>query len=288
MHINTHALVIAISHIKTENIISIVETYFFEFIGIFGIIIFILYKFKKNNNISIKSSIEEESLSSSQKLNYQEYKTIDQLSPTLEVIDNTTRDNFFNLEEQYNVKYKEFYKNIPIFLASNNIDKFYHFTDEKNLESIIENGGLYSWKGLEDKDINVSLSSDELSRQLDSKKNLQDYIRLSFTDYHPMSTKVEREDGKNLVWLEIDLEVALWESTVFSDINATDNNVTVNGNFDFLKTLDFDVFRKRYSNLDSLEKKKYQAEILVKDFLPIQYIKNIHTVNQPTYKGLFG
>jgi len=157
---------------------------------------------------------------------------------------------------------------------------FYHFTDEKNLESIIKNGGLYSWKGLENKQINASLSSDELSRQLDSQKNLQDYIRLSFTDYHPMSTKVEKEDGKKLIWLEIDLEVALWESTLFSDINATDNNVTVKGNFDFLKTIDFGIFKQRYNTLDTLEKKKYQAEILVKDFLPIKYIKNIDILKE--------
>lgn len=180
-------------------------------------------------------------------------------------------------DEQY---YKELYNNIPIFLKSQGIDMFYHFTDIGNLESIIENGGLYSWKGLENKCIKASLSSDELSRQLDTKKSLQDYIRLSFTDYHPMSTKVEKEDGKKLVWLEIDLDIALWESTLFSDMNATDNNVTVRGDFDFLKTLDFDIFRQKYNNLDILEKKKYQAEILVKDFLPIKYIKNINELKE--------
>lgn len=183
-----------------------------------------------------------------------------------------------NIMQKYSLgKYesKEAKKDIPLFLKSKSIDMFYHFTDVNNLESIIENGGLYSWEGLENKRINASLSSNELSRQLDTQKNLQNYIRLSFTDYHPMSTKVEKEDGKKLVWLEIDLDIALGESTLFSDMNATDNNATVKGDFDFLKTFDFDIFRQRYNNLDILEKKKYQAEILVKDFLPIKYIKNI-------------
>ena len=193
-----------------------------------------------------------------------------------------------NIIIDQNILYKQSYKNIPPYLESKGIHRFYHFTDIKNIDSIIENGGLYSWKGLADKKINVSLSSDELSRSLDTKKNLQDYIRLSFTDYHPMSTKVEREDGKNLVWLEIDIDVALWESTLFSDMNATDNNVTVQGDFYFLKNLDFYLFSQKYNNLNFLEKKKYQAEILVKDFLPIKYIKNINTVNQPTHKGFFG
>jgi len=187
---------------------------------------------------------------------------------------------YTNFKVKSNIKYKEFCKNMPIFLASKNIDKFYHFTDEKNLESIIENGGLYSWKSIENKEISALLSSNELSRQLDTQKNLQDYIRLSFTDYHPMSSKVEKEDGKNLVWLEIDLEVALWESTLYSDMNATDNSVIVKGDFDFLKTLDFDIFKQRYNTLNTLEKKKYQAEILVKDFLPIRYIKNIDELQE--------
>jgi hypothetical protein len=197
----------------------------------------------------------------------------------------SAREEYLEQEEHH---YKELYNNIPIFLKSQDIDMFYHFTDEKNLESIIKNGGLYSWKGLENEQIDASLSSNKLSRQLDTQKNFENYIRLSFTDYHPMSTKVEIEDGKKLIWLEIDLEVALWESTLFSDINATDNNVTVKGDFDFLKTLDFNIFKQRYNTLDTLEKKGYQAEILVKDFLPIKYIKNIYTVNQPKSTGLFG
>ncbi|HFU76383.1 MAG TPA: DUF4433 domain-containing protein [Arcobacter sp.] len=179
--------------------------------------------------------------------------------------------------EQY---YKELYSNIPIFLKSKDIDGFYHFTDVENLKSIIDNGGLYSWYGLEKKGISTSLSSDDLSRQLDAQKNLENYIRLSFADYHPMSTKAEKKYGKKLIWLEIDLDVALWENTLFTDINATDNNVKVGSNFDFLKTLDFDIFKQKYSNLDSLEKKKYQAEIMVKDFLPIKYIKNMDSLKE--------
>jgi len=196
-----------------------------------------------------------------------------------------------NLMQKYLLgKYKpaDMKENILFFLKSKGIDSFYHFTDIDNLESIVEEGGLYSWRGLEDKYIKASLSSNELSRQLDIERNLQNYIRLSFTDYHPMSTKVEIKDGKKLVWLEIDLDVALWKSTLFSDINATDSNVMVKGDFDFLKTFDFDIFKQKYNTLDTLEKKKYQAEILVKDFLPIKYIKNIHTVNKPKSKRLFG
>ena len=173
------------------------------------------------------------------------------------------------------ISYKQLYKSIPIYLESKGIQRFYHFTDIKNLESIINNGGLYSWYGIQKKGIYSSLSSNDLSRQLDVKHKLQDYIRLSFHSYHPMSSRLIYEENKELVWLEIDLDVACWESTLFSDINATDNNVKVDGNFNFLKTLDLDIFKKEYRDLDPIEKKRYQSEILVKDFLPIKYIKNI-------------
>ena len=38
-------------------------------------------------------------------------------------------------------------------LDRHNIHKLYHFTDRDNLEAIIKNGGLYSWKDCEEKNI---------------------------------------------------------------------------------------------------------------------------------------
>jgi len=143
-------------------------------------------------------------------------------------------------------QYKDLYKNIPIYLHSKGIYKFYHFTDIRNLNSIVENGGLYSWYGIQKRNIHAYLSSNELSRELDTRHGLANYIRLSFYHYHPMSSRLQYEESKNLVWLEIDIEVALWKDTLFSDRNATDNYVKVDGTFDFLKYLDLDVFKYEY------------------------------------------
>ena len=41
-------------------------------------------------------------------------------------------------------------------LEDNGITKLYHFTDRDNLESIIKNGGLYSWKDCEEKGIIIA------------------------------------------------------------------------------------------------------------------------------------
>lgn len=47
----------------------------------------------------------------------------------------------------------EDFKNI---LEKYNITKLYHFTDRDNLENIIKNGGLYSWKDCEERSIKES------------------------------------------------------------------------------------------------------------------------------------
>lgn len=40
-------------------------------------------------------------------------------------------------------------------LEQHNITKLYHFTDRDNLENIIKNGGLYSWKDCEERGIAI-------------------------------------------------------------------------------------------------------------------------------------
>lgn len=53
-------------------------------------------------------------------------------------------------------------------LEQQGINKLYHFTDRDNLESIIKNGGLYSWADCEQKGINISKpGGGQLSRQLE-------------------------------------------------------------------------------------------------------------------------
>lgn len=175
---------------------------------------------------------------------------------------------------------KSFWKNIYPFLDSNGINKFYHFTDKRNLRTIIDNGGLYSWDSLKKKNIYAFTSSNELSRNLDIQHGLEDYVRLSFANYNPMSSRVMYQDKRELIWLEIDRSVALLEDTLFSNVNATDKYVKISSDFNFLKSLNFRIFNKRWNTLNSQEKKEYQAEILVKEFLPIKYITNINTLRQ--------
>ena len=176
------------------------------------------------------------------------------------------------MEKKYN--WKE-YKNI---LEQQGFDKLYHFTDRDNLASIIQNGGLYSWADCTRKNIRISKpGGDEASRSLDARDNLQHYVRVSFATSHPMMY-VAMSEGRisNPVILEIDPDVAYWDSTLYADRNATKTGANVGGTLDDLKRIHFQAVKARkHFDLDENEQQFYQAEVLVKNFIPLQYIKNI-------------
>ena len=171
-------------------------------------------------------------------------------------------------------------------LDEQKIAKLYHFTDRDNLESIIKNGGLYSWMDCERKGIKIAKpGGGSLSRQLDSGRNLEDYVRVSFTTQHPMMF-VAMKDGRisNPVVLEIDPEVILWKGTCYSDMNATTHKIRPNigeGISDFKKIHFQSVKAHKHFDLPEEEQPYFQAEILVKNFIPLEYIKNIGNFGIP-------
>lgn len=164
------------------------------------------------------------------------------------------------------------------------IKKLYHFTDFDNLKSIINNGGLYSWKDCDDKGICIPKPGGGLvSRDLDSRDGLERYVRVSFVTEHPMMY-VAMNDGRisNPVILEINPEVIWWEGSKYSDRNATKNGACVGDNLSDFKAIHFDSVKvKKHFDLDPEEQMFFQAEILVKNFIPLEYITNISNFGIP-------
>jgi len=158
------------------------------------------------------------------------------------------------------------------------IKKLYHFTDRDNLESIINNGGLYSWADCDAKGITISKpGGSDSSRSLDRRDGLQHFVRVSFTRNHPMMY-VAMNDGRitNPVILEIDLDVIYDEGSKYADRNATKNGAQVGGTLEAFKKIHFNsVTEDTHFDLDPDEQKYYQAEVLVKNFIPLSKIKNI-------------
>gem|GEM_PF-2162961 len=172
-------------------------------------------------------------------------------------------------------KYKPDKEAIINLLRNNGINCFYHFTARRNLESIRRLGGLYSWFNMEENGNEIPCSGgDDLSHQLDMRYGLEDYVRLSFCNDHPMAYRLQ-QNGVSLVLLKIDIEVATWKETQFSDINAADSNHNRGGTLSDLRMVDFHAVKRNYVSRSDDDFKPHQAEVMVKTFIPAKYIINL-------------
>ena len=171
-------------------------------------------------------------------------------------------------------------------LDEHKIVKLYHFTDRDNLESIIKNGGLYSWMDCERKGIKINKpGGSPVSRQLDSGRNLEDFVRVSFTTQHPMMY-VAMKDGRisNPVILEIDPEVIYWNETLYANLNAAKHTIKpiIGPTLSDFKQIHFQSVKvRKHFDLPEEEQPYFQAEVLVKNFIPLEYIKNIGNFGIP-------
>ena len=181
---------------------------------------------------------------------------------------------------------KSNWQEFKVVMDEHRITKLYHFTDRDNLESIIKNGGLYSWMDCDRKGIKINKPGGSLeSRQLDSSRKLEDYVRVSFTTQHPMMY-VAMKDGRisNPVILEIDPEIIYWKDTCYSNMNATIHRIKPNigESLSDFKQIHFQSVKvHKHFDLPEEEQPYFQAEVLVKNFIPLEYIKNIGNFGIP-------
>ena len=160
------------------------------------------------------------------------------------------------------------------YLHENGIHYFYHFTAKKNIPSIVELKGLFSWKYLLDNGIVIpDAGGDEWSRELDVNEGLEDFVRLSFCIDHPMKY---RKRNSNPVILKIDLGVATFSETLFSDMNAASPKHKHGKNFSDLKRVDMNAVKKTHVSRADPDFHKHQAEVMIKTHLPLKYILNIN------------
>lgn len=173
-------------------------------------------------------------------------------------------------------KYRSNWLDFQETLSEFKIEKLFHFTDTRNLILILELGGLFSWKALETKGITIPApGGDSLSRDLDERNNLENYVRLSFSRTHPMLTKAKSEGRIQREFvIEISPDVIFFNDTKFSNKNAASNRRSFNlGNsLGAFRTIRFDVFAQSY--WDEETKPFFQAEILVPQHIPREFILN--------------
>lgn len=170
-------------------------------------------------------------------------------------------------------------------LQENGITILYHFTDHVNIASIKQNGGLFSWHYCDNNGIDILRPGGSFqSRQNDTTNGKRDFVRLAFNKEHPMLYIAQKDERiTSPVWLEIKIDVAFWELTEFADKNAAafkSYTPNIGKELQFLKNIRFDILSKaktyKHYNLAEEEKPYNQAEVLVKTWIPIEFITNIN------------
>jgi len=191
-------------------------------------------------------------------------------------------NDIFNLLEVINVNLKENWGEFRKVIIENGIKNLYHFTDYENLASIKEHGGLYSWGYCELNNIDISQpGGNELSRDLDQRYQLENYVRLSFQQFPPLLYTFKKNGRiKNPISFIVDPSVIYWENTKFSDENATANDAIIGGDLLTFNAIQFEKAMRSYNYIqDGIDLRFFQAEVLVEEHIPIKYIKQINRLN---------
>lgn len=179
------------------------------------------------------------------------------------------------IKDHYSPSYKSCRNEIIQYLIDNGIKCLYHFTDRDRLNSIIRHGGLLSYKRCLDEAVVMPVRKDmAVSRDIDAEFGLEDYARLSFCRDLPKIDE-RKKAGAELVLLKISLEVATFEDTEFADMEATSPMMKHGSTFEDLRKINLSVTNCENSSLSKIEYLQKQAEILVKEIVPLKYILNI-------------
>ena len=181
------------------------------------------------------------------------------------------------VKEYQRTKFKTNWELYQAITEEYGINSLYHFTERSNLTSIKRNGGLFSWHYCVTNGIEIPTpGGNQLSRDLDTRKGLQNFVRASFTRNHPMMYVQSIRDRDNVI-LELDPEILLWKETKYANMNATRNDVNVGDTLDDFKQLRFELFKHpNHFSLSDEERPYFQGEILINEQIPLKYILNIN------------
>jgi hypothetical protein len=184
-------------------------------------------------------------------------------------------------------------------MSLDTISTLYHFTDRRNLASIRESGGLYSWAKLQEMGVEVEApGGDDWSHNADAMKGLDAYVHLCFRGRHPMEyrARLERRIVES-VFLRIDPAVLEIEGVMCTDDVSNKSGVELYSIDDAAERIDFEVLCTYQDwNDPGIKERLRQAEkceILVPDVVPIDLIRNLSSVAErpifipcPTAPGL--
>lgn len=162
------------------------------------------------------------------------------------------------------------------------IRRLYHFTDTRNLDSIREHGGLYSWRRLQEMGVSVDVpGGNDWSHDADAFKGLDTYVHLCFRANHPMEYIARCREGRiqRSIFLEIDAAVLDFDGVLFTEDVSNKHGVEPRSLDEAEELIDFeilggDIDYKDQNDLARLRQaEKY--EILVPELIPMELIRKL-------------
>jgi hypothetical protein len=154
---------------------------------------------------------------------------------------------------------------------------FYYITSFKNVDSIF-NKGIFCRERVE-KDPNIKFEdfSDKDIQQRRKEKGLHKYVPLFINPRNALLYRYLKE-GRNVVILEIDSEVANQTGTLISYGNASSKNAEISiYTKQTFESLNFDDIFSIYWWREPKIKSITQSEILIPEIVDKKYIKNVYT-----------
>lgn len=176
-------------------------------------------------------------------------------------------------------------------LNSYGIQRLYHFTSIDNLPIIANCGGLWSKDRLEKKGIlpKVKTGGDKKSQELDREFGNWNRIHLCFCPNTPMAY-CKQQEGDHFCYVLIDPVVALWDGVFFSNTNAArkhDKHKQEQG-LEGIKLVEWKTIINTLNGIWDADKSKWkwnvQAEVLVPEEIPVNYVQSIVFISQASKK----
>lgn len=153
----------------------------------------------------------------------------------------------------------------------------YHFTDQRNLASIRDMGGLYSTAKLRRKGITAfHPGGNEISLDADHRFGMDKYVHLSFNTNHPLEY-LARTDGRiqRTAWLYVKADILEVDGVLFCPGVSNRSGMEPIPISDAASLIDFEVLYTRTDWNDPAIYARRQAaercEILVPNKIPFQF-----------------
>lgn len=163
-------------------------------------------------------------------------------------------------------------------LKKYNIEAIWHFTDEANIESIKDNGGLLALGEFHRRSVAIPIpGGNQWSHDADKYKGVHEYVHAAFLDDHPM-LYAAKQDARitKPVWLKIDASIVLADDVRFTNDVSNKAGVELLTAGQACEQIDFEVLFTymdwKNPDVQARRRSALKSEVLIPRHIPLSKI----------------